>query len=108
MKAANVKTGETGWFPSEYVSEKVRAKADCWFPGECVSIIMVNPLLLSDVLVGESITTLNPLLGRLEFHLMLTRVSIKEALYGIEPSMRNGKIWPTRERQHRQYLKISC
>ena len=34
MKGANVKTGETGWFPSEYVSEKVRIKADCWFPSE--------------------------------------------------------------------------
>ena len=33
---------------------------------------------------------------------------IKGALYGIEPSTRNRKIWPTRERQHRQYLKISC
>ena len=33
---------------------------------------MVNPLLLSDVLVWEPITTLNPLLGGLRFHLMLT------------------------------------
>ena len=32
-------------------------------------------------------------------------VCIKGALYGIELSTRNGKIWPTRERQHRQYLK---
>ena len=35
-------------------------------------------------------------------------VLFKEALYGIEPSTRNGKIWSTRKRQHRQYLKISC
>ena len=33
---------------------------------------------------------------------------IKGALYGIELSTQNGNIWPTRERQHRQYLKISC
>ena len=33
---------------------------------------------------------------------------VKGTLYGIEPSTRNGNIWPTRERQHRQYLKISC
>ena len=25
-----------------------------------------------------------------------------------EPSTRNGNIWPTRKRQHHQYLKISC
>ena len=35
-------------------------------------------------------------------------LDIKGALYGIELSTRNSKIWPTRERQHRQYLKISC
>ena len=41
-------------------------------------------------------------------HLEVRVKVFKGALYGIEPSTRNGKIWPTRERQHRQYLKISC
>ena len=44
----------------------------------------------------------------IEAHFVITEKSLKGALYGIEPSTRNGKIWPTRERQHRQYLKISC
>ena len=35
-------------------------------------------------------------------------ICFKGAMYGIEPFRRNGKIWSTRERQHRQYLKISC
>ena len=43
--------------------------------------------------------------------LMIAKLKVlllKGALYGIEPSTRNGNIWPTRERQQRQYLKISC
>ena len=49
------------------------------------------------------------ILLRLKVHLLLRQSQrLKGALYGIETSTRNNKIWPTRERQHRQYLKITC
>ena len=40
--------------------------------------------------------------------LIFSLATFKRTLYAIEPSTRNGKIWPTCERQHHQYVKISC